>query len=103
MTLTDPAVTPHRTRWGLSAKLFAVLILLGAFAVLVTSVLGYVRARDALEQTIYNQLAAARRTKARQVETYFRTIRAQLQVLAASKMVVDATRGFQTAFEDLNR
>jgi class 3 adenylate cyclase len=92
----------RKPRWGLAAKLLAVLILLGAIAVLVTSVLGYVRARDALEETIYNQLTAARRTKARQVEDYFRTIRSELQVLAASKMVVDATRGFYSAFEELN-
>ena len=47
-------------RFGLAAKLFAILILLGAVAVLVTGVLGYVRARDALEQAIFNQLTAAR-------------------------------------------
>jgi len=88
-------------RWGLAAKLLAVLLLLGAIAVLVTSVLGYVQARDALEETIYNQLNAARRTKARQVEDYFRTIRNELQVLAASKMVVDATREFHSAFDEL--
>lgn len=91
----------RKPRWGLAAKLLAVLILLGAIAVLVTSVLGYVQARDALEETIFNQLAAARRTKARQVEDYFRTIRNELQVLATSKMVVDATRDFHAAFEEL--
>jgi len=92
----------RKPRWGLAGKLLAVLILLGATAVLVTSVLGYVRARDALEEAIFNQLTAARRTKAREVENYFRTIRNELQVLAASKMVVDATRGFSSAFEELD-
>lgn len=91
----------RKPRWGLTAKLLAVLLLLGAIAVLVTSVMGYVQARDALEETIYNQLNAARRTKARQVENYFRTIRNELKVLAASKMVVDATREFHSAFEEL--
>ena len=69
-------------RWGLAAKLFAVLILLGAVGVLVTGALGYVRAREALEDTIYKQLTAARETKAKQVETYFHTISAELRVLA---------------------
>ena len=36
-------------RWGLAAKLFTTLVLLGTIAVLVTGVLGYLRARDALE------------------------------------------------------
>lgn len=90
-------------RRGLAAKVFATLILLGAVAVLVTGVLGYVRARDALEATIYNQLTAARESKARQVETYFRNIRADLRLLATSKMVVDATRDFHAAYEQLDQ
>ena len=89
------------TRWGLAAKLFAILVLLGAVAVLVAGVLGYIRARDLLEETIYNQLTLARQTKARQVETYFRTIRNELRLLASSKMVVDATRGFRSTFNEL--
>ena len=91
------ADTARPVRWGLSLRLFAILILLGAVAVLVTGVLGYVRARDALEQAIFNQLTAARETKARQVETYFRTIHAELRLLATSKMVVEATREFRVA------
>src|SRR5215510_2772373 len=94
------AVQP--TRWGLAAKLFAVLLLLGAVAVLITGILGYVRARDALEQAIFNQLTAARESKAHQVTIYFRTIRNDMRLLAASKMVVDAMRGFRDAVDDLD-
>ena len=64
-----PADTARPVRWGLSLRLFAILTLLGAIAVLVTGTLGYVRAHDALEQAIYNQLTTARQIKARQVET----------------------------------
>ena len=96
------AIARPIARWGLAAKLFAILLLLGAVAVLVTGVLGYVRARDALEQAIFNQLTAARETKSRQVETYFRTIRNELRLLATSKMVVDATRGFRDAVDELD-
>jgi class 3 adenylate cyclase len=88
-------------RWGLAAKLFATLTLLGAIAVLVTAVLGYVRARDSLEAAILNQLTAARQTKASQIESYFRTIRNELRVLAASKMVMEATRAFHDAIVEL--
>ncbi len=103
MTAVDSAATNRPTRWGLAAKLFAILILLGAIAVLVTGILGYVRARQALEETIYNQLTAARQTKARQVEAYFRTVRHDLRLLSASKMVVDAMRGFQSDFDQLEQ
>jgi len=98
---SSPADRP--TRWGLTTKLFAVLLLLGGFAVLASSTLGYIRARDLLETTISNQLAAARQTKARQVEEYFRTVRQDLLLLAHTKMVVDAARGFHAAVETLDR
>ncbi len=103
MSDTPPAAADRPMRWGLAGKVFAILILLGAVAVLVTGVLGYVRARDALETTIYNQLTAAREAKTRQVETYFRSIRNDLRLLATSKMVVDATREFHAAFEQLDQ
>src|SRR5688572_23507984 len=103
MSPADAAPSLRPARWGLAAKLFAILILLGAVAVLVTGVLGYVRARDALEESIYNQLTAARKSKARQVETYFRTIRNELHQLATSKMVINAAWGFNAAFDDLGQ
>ncbi|HSS87422.1 MAG TPA: adenylate/guanylate cyclase domain-containing protein, partial [Reyranella sp.] len=97
------ASSPRAARWGLAAKLFAILTLLGAVAVLVTGVLGYMRARDALQESIYNQLTATRKSKARQVETYFRTIRNELSQLAVSKMAIDAARGFNAGFDELDR
>src|SRR3984885_16367730 len=101
MTVAPPPSTDRPARAGLAAKLFAILILLGAVAVLVTGVLGYMRARDALQESIYNQLTATRKSKARQVETYFRTIRNELSQLATSKMAVDAAREFRAGFEEL--
>ncbi|KQW50260.1 cyclase [Ensifer sp. Root1252] len=87
----------------MAAKLFTTLVLLGAAAILVTGVLGYFRARDAIEKAVFDQLTAARQNKTRQVETYFRTIAAELRLLAASKMVVDATREFRIAVDQLDR
>jgi class 3 adenylate cyclase len=78
------------------------LILLGAVAVLVTGVLGFFRACDALEKAVFDQLTTARQTKARQVETYFHRINAELRLLATSKMMVDATREFRVAVDELN-
>jgi class 3 adenylate cyclase len=99
-----PSAPPARpVRWGLAARLFAILILLGAVAVLVTGVLGYVRARDALQESIYNQLTAARKSKARQIETYFSTIRNELTQLASAKMTIDAARVFRGAYDELEQ
>lgn len=90
-------------RWGLAAKLFAILALLGAIAVLVRSVLVYLQARDALQEAIYNQLTSTRKSKVQQVETYFRTIRNELSQLAGSKEAIDAARAFRATFNELNQ
>lgn len=103
MPSMDVSGPSRPTRWGLAGKLFTALVLIGAIAVLLTGVLGYFSARDALEKAVFDQLTAARQTKARRVESYFRTIRAELQLLAASKMVVDATREFRIAVDQLDR
>jgi class 3 adenylate cyclase len=87
----------------LAVKLFAILILLGVVAVLVTGVLGYFRARDALERAVFDHLTTVRQTKARQVETYFNTINSELRLLASSKMVADATRAFRIEVAKLDR
>ncbi len=100
--MTEIAAEPRPVRWGLAAKLFAILLLLGAVAVMITGVLGYIRAREALERAIFAQLTAARETKAHQVESYFRTVRNEIRLLAAAKMVVDATRGFREAVDELD-
>src|SRR5262249_20716224 len=103
MSVADRAPSDRAVRWGLAAKLFATLILLSAIAVLVSAVLGYVRGRDALEEAIYNQLTAARQAKARQVETYFRTTRDELRLLASTKMVADAMHAFRDSFDELDK
>jgi class 3 adenylate cyclase len=103
MSPTDTTAAARSVRWGLAAKLFAILLLLGAIAVLVTSVMGYLRGRDALQEAIYNQLTTARKSKTRQVETYFRTIRNELSQLASTQMVVDAARGFNAGFDELDQ
>jgi class 3 adenylate cyclase len=103
MASTDVIGSSRPAPWGLAAKLFATLVLLGAIAVLLTGVLGYFRARDALEKAVFDQLTVARETKARQVETYFRTIQAELRLLATSRMVVDATRELRIAVDQLDR
>lgn len=103
MSQADATTQSRLMRWGLAAKLFAILTLLGAVAVLVTSVLGYMQARDALQEAIYNQLTATRKSKTQQVETYFRTIRNELSQLASSKMSIEAAREFRAAYDELDR
>jgi class 3 adenylate cyclase len=90
-------------RFGLSAKLFAVLLLLGTIAVLISGGLGYVSARDALDRSIYNQLIAARETKTHQVENYLRSISNEIRLLANTAMIIEAMHNFRDAVDELDR
>ncbi|MFO1081107.1 MAG: adenylate/guanylate cyclase domain-containing protein [Reyranellaceae bacterium] len=103
MSAADPTLAAPPLRRSLAAKLFAVLLLLGGGAVLATSTLGYLQSKEALRQSIYDGLTLARKGKARQVDTYLRTMRVQLAQLAVSKMVVEASREFRDAFDELDR
>lgn len=91
------------SRVGLAAKLFAILLLLGAIAVLISGGLGYLSARNALEATIYNQLIAARETKTHQIENYFRSISGEISFLANTAIIVDAMHSFRDAVDELDR
>jgi class 3 adenylate cyclase len=91
------------SRFGLSAKLFGVLLLLGSIAVLISGGLGYVSARDALNRSIYNQLTASRETKTHQVENYLRSISNEIRLLANTAVVIEAMRGFRGAVDELDR
>src|SRR5262252_5337208 len=102
MTAADP-VPSRPARFGLAAKLFAILLLLGAVGVLIVGGLGYMQAREALEQSIFNHLTAARETKAHQVEHYYRSVRNDVRLLAGSKMVVEAMVGLRDAVDELDR
>ena len=97
--VTGSSFSVHR---GLAAKLFTVLTLLGAIAVTVTGALGYFRVPRLLE-AFFDQLTTARQARASQIETYFRTIQAELRLLASSKMIVEATREFRGAVEELEQ
>ncbi len=99
-----PTRRPFNQRAGVSAaKLFAVLILLGAVAVLITGSPGYVRARDALEQTIFNQLTATRETQGPSGHDLLPDHpRRHAAARPRPKMVVDAMRGFREAVDELD-
>lgn len=79
-------------------KLLAVLVTVGATAVIITGYLGYKAGEQGLTQTAMNQLTGIRRSKAYQIESYFRNIRSQVRTLRESRMVLDALREFRTEF-----
>lgn len=83
-------------------KLLSILLFVGSTATLVTGFLGYEAGKSGLTQTAMNQLTGIRRSKAYQIETYFRTIRGQLRTLRRNPVTVEAVLKFRDEFERLD-
>jgi class 3 adenylate cyclase len=83
-------------------KLLCVLLLVGASAIAVTGVLGYEAGKSGLTQTAMNQLTGIRRSKAYQIEAYFRTIRSQIRTLRQNPVTIEALLKFRDEFQRLD-
>ena len=83
-------------------KLLLVFLTSGVAGVLIAGVLGYQSGKRSLTQTVMNQLTGVRRSKAYQIETYFRTLRSHIRTLSENRMMVDAMQEFAAEFRKLN-
>ncbi len=83
-------------------KLLCVLLLIGAGAVITTGFLGYQAGKRGLTQSAMNHLSGIRRSKARQIEAYFRTVRSQVRTLRENRIAIDGVRAFTSEFNDLD-
>ena len=84
-------------------KLLLAFLAAGLTGVLVAGVLGYQSGKRSLIQAAMNQLTGVRRSKAYQIESYFRNIRSHVRTLGENRMMIDAMRGFGGAFAKLDR
>jgi class 3 adenylate cyclase/HAMP domain-containing protein len=83
-------------------KLLSILLGIGAVAVITTGLLGYEAGKRGLTQTAMNQLTGIRRSKAHQIESYFRSIRSQVRTLRESRITIEALREFRSEFQNLD-
>jgi class 3 adenylate cyclase len=88
--------------WSIRYKLLSLLLLLGVMTFLVTGTIAYIKYLDALKQDVLNQLTGIRRSKAFQIESYYRTIHSHLLTLSEDRMFVDAMREFGKAYATIN-
>jgi class 3 adenylate cyclase len=84
--------------WGIRYKLLSLLLLLGVTTFAVTGTIAYVKYLNALKQDVMNQLTGLNRSKAFQIESYYRTIHSHAETLSDDRMFIDAMREFREAF-----
>ena len=75
----------------------------GLVPLAVMGVLSLSSSSKSLKQQAFNQLVSVRETKKKQIEDYFSTIRKQVSIFSGNGMVVDAMKGFKTAFKDVRK
>ncbi len=76
---------------------------LAALSMIVIGYISYNNARASLEQQSFNKLTAVRETKADQIQDYFKNIKDQLQNLALSPVVIDATKEFKSGYSSITK
>jgi hypothetical protein len=67
--------------WSIRYKLLALLLLIGITTFAATGTVAYLKYLQALKQDVMNQLVGVRRSKAFQIEAYYRTIRSHVRAI----------------------
>jgi len=88
---------------SMGAKVITLFLIAGLVPLAVMGVISNKSSSDALKQQAFNQLVSVRETKKKQIEDYFSTIRKQVRTFSENGMVVDAMKGFKTAFKDVRK
>ena len=82
----------RRTR--MRTKLFLAVLAVTVPALVVVGALAYLSGKAAVTRTTFDHLTSVRASKANQIESYFRQIRAQAQTLSEGLMAIEAMREF---------
>ncbi|MGD1917891.1 MAG: adenylate/guanylate cyclase domain-containing protein [Pleurocapsa sp.] len=85
---------------SIQSKLMLMLLGVCISSIIAIAYVGYNNGRQALNNSIQNQLISVRETKAYQIERYFRFVRAQVQTFSQGS-VNDTLQGFAQAYQEL--
>uniref|UniRef100_B8HPQ6 Adenylate/guanylate cyclase with integral membrane sensor n=1 Tax=Cyanothece sp. (strain PCC 7425 / ATCC 29141) TaxID=395961 RepID=B8HPQ6_CYAP4 len=87
---------------SIKSKLQIMLLIVSLGSIVVVAYLSLSKAQQILTQRIFAQLTSVRTAKADQIETYFHTLRHQLETLSESRMVATAMQDFNRDYQKLN-
>ncbi len=84
----------------IGTKLLLAILVPALLSIGVISLMGFVVAKQTLEEQSFKQLMAVRESKKIQIENYFQQIRKQVRTFSEDSMIIDAMLEFETAFRD---
>ncbi|WP_019507388.1 adenylate/guanylate cyclase domain-containing protein [Pleurocapsa sp. PCC 7319] len=78
-----------------------ILLVVSISSILAIAFIGYGSGQQALNNSIFNQLISLKESKAYQIETYFKNIRAEVQTMSENPSVIETMQGFKQAYQEL--
>ncbi|MGI0494122.1 adenylate/guanylate cyclase domain-containing protein [Alkalinema pantanalense CENA528] len=79
------------------------LLIVSGCSIGITAFLGYQSGRANLTDRVFNQLTSLRASKAYQIESYFKTLRAHTQTLSTDLTIIDALQQLDRAYQQLEQ
>ncbi len=86
---------------SIRSRLMLMLILVSAISAMLLIYVGYVNGKNAINQSIFNQLTSIKASKKYQIESYFREVGNITEVLGSNEMVVQALNDFKKGFRKI--
>lgn len=78
------------------------LILVSTISALILIYIGYITGKEAISNSIFNQLTSVKASKKYQIESYFDEIANLTEVLGTNEMMVSALRDFKQGYREIN-
>ena len=82
----------------IGTKLLLAILVPALLSIGVISLMGFVVAKQTLEEQSFKQLMAVRESKKKQIENYFQQIRKQIRTFSEDRMIIDAMLQFNSRF-----
>jgi len=82
----------------IGTKLLLAILVPTLLSIVVISLMGFVVAKQTLEEQSFKQLMAVRESKKKQIENYFQQIRKQIRTFSEDRMIIDAMLQFNNRF-----
>ena len=88
---------------SIRSRLMLMLILVSAISAMVLIYIGYVSGKNAINESIFNQLTSTKASKKYQIESYFHEIGNITEVLGENDMIAQALSDFKRGFRKIGK
>ena len=88
---------------SIRSRLMLMLILVSAISAMVLIYIGYVNGKNAINESIFNQLTSVKASKKYQIESYFHEIGNITEILGENEMIAQALSDFKSGYRQIGK